>query len=46
MSTTAGSKATIDAKLEVVPLPVTDVDRAKSFYEGLGWRVDADLYYL
>jgi catechol 2,3-dioxygenase-like lactoylglutathione lyase family enzyme len=42
MSNTQSSKATIDAKLEVVPLPVTDVDRAKSFYEGLGWRVDAD----
>ena len=32
-----------DFKLEVVTLPVTDVDRAKSFYEGLGWRLDADL---
>jgi catechol 2,3-dioxygenase-like lactoylglutathione lyase family enzyme len=29
-------------KLEVVVLPVTDVDRAKRFYEGLGWRLDAD----
>ncbi len=29
-------------KLEVVVLPVTDVDRAKSFYESLGWRLDAD----
>jgi catechol 2,3-dioxygenase-like lactoylglutathione lyase family enzyme len=29
-------------KLEVVTLPVSDVDRAKSFYEGLGWRLDAD----
>jgi catechol 2,3-dioxygenase-like lactoylglutathione lyase family enzyme len=33
---------TIDMKLEVVTLPVSDVDRAKSFYEGLGWRLDAD----
>ena len=32
----------IDLKLEVVPLPVSDVDRAKRFYEGLGWRLDAD----
>jgi catechol 2,3-dioxygenase-like lactoylglutathione lyase family enzyme len=32
----------VDLKLEVVPLPVADVDRAKRFYEGLGWRVDAD----
>lgn len=34
--------ATVDLKLEVVVLPVSDVDRAKRFYEGLGWRVDAD----
>jgi len=32
----------IDLKLEVVPLPVADVERAKRFYEGLGWRLDAD----
>jgi catechol 2,3-dioxygenase-like lactoylglutathione lyase family enzyme len=31
-----------DLKLEVVVLPVSDVDRAKGFYEGLGWRLDAD----
>jgi catechol 2,3-dioxygenase-like lactoylglutathione lyase family enzyme len=30
-------------KLEVVVLPVTDVDRAKRFYQGLGWRLDADI---
>ncbi len=29
-------------RLEVVALPVSDVDRAKAFYEGLGWRVDID----
>jgi catechol 2,3-dioxygenase-like lactoylglutathione lyase family enzyme len=29
-------------KLEVVLVPVSDVDRAKSFYEMLGWRLDAD----
>jgi catechol 2,3-dioxygenase-like lactoylglutathione lyase family enzyme len=34
--------ASVDLKLEVVPLPVADVDRAKRFYEGLGWRLDAD----
>ncbi len=28
--------------LEVVTLPVSDVDRAKAFYEGLGWRLDID----
>jgi catechol 2,3-dioxygenase-like lactoylglutathione lyase family enzyme len=32
----------MDAKLEVVVVPVSDVDRAKRFYEGLGWRQDAD----
>jgi catechol 2,3-dioxygenase-like lactoylglutathione lyase family enzyme len=31
-----------DLKLEVVVLGVSDVDRAKAFYEGLGWRLDAD----
>lgn len=33
---------TIDLKLEVVVIPVSDVDRAKRFYDGLGWRLDAD----
>jgi catechol 2,3-dioxygenase-like lactoylglutathione lyase family enzyme len=32
----------VDEKLEVVVLPVADVDRAKAFYEALGWRLDAD----
>ena len=32
----------MDMKLEVVVLPVSDVDRAKRFYEQLGWRLDAD----
>ena len=32
----------VDLKLEVVVIPVADVDRAKRFYEGLGWRLDAD----
>lgn len=41
--TTHTPRATaVDLKLEVVILPVTDVDRAKSFYGGLGWREDAD----
>ena len=34
---------TIDMNLEVVTLPVADVDRAKSFYQSLGWRLDIDL---
>jgi len=32
----------IDMKLEIVVIPVSDVDRAKAFYAGLGWREDAD----
>ncbi len=32
----------VDLKLEVIPLPVSDIDRAKAFYEGLEWRLDAD----
>jgi catechol 2,3-dioxygenase-like lactoylglutathione lyase family enzyme len=32
----------LDTKLEVVVIGVTDVDRAKAFYESLGWRLDAD----
>ena len=32
----------MDMKLEVVVVPVSDVDRAKQFYKGLGWREDAD----
>ena len=38
-----GSRPTDTAmRLEVVVLPVGDVDRAKAFYEGLGWRMDGD----
>jgi catechol 2,3-dioxygenase-like lactoylglutathione lyase family enzyme len=33
----------IDMALEVVTLPVSDIDRAKRFYESLGWRTDADI---
>ena len=40
-ATTAGV-ARIDMKLEVVIIPVADVDRAKEFYERIGWRCDAD----
>ena len=32
----------IDLKLEVVAIPVSDIDRAKQFYSRLGWRLDAD----
>jgi catechol 2,3-dioxygenase-like lactoylglutathione lyase family enzyme len=34
---------TVDMKLEVVTVPVSDVDRAKEFYQNLGWRLDADI---
>ena len=34
--------AAVDMKFEIVVLPVSDVDRAKKFYAGLGWRLDAD----
>ena len=34
--------ARVDMKFEIVVLPVSDVDRAKEFYERLGWRLDAD----
>jgi catechol 2,3-dioxygenase-like lactoylglutathione lyase family enzyme len=43
--TTASETATargIDMKFEIVVIPVSDVDRAKRFYGGLGWRLDAD----
>jgi catechol 2,3-dioxygenase-like lactoylglutathione lyase family enzyme len=35
----------VDMKLEVVTLPVSDVDRAKSFYQSLGWRLDGDFVF-
>jgi catechol 2,3-dioxygenase-like lactoylglutathione lyase family enzyme len=41
-ATEAPEVGTIDMKLEVVTLPVSDVDRAKRFYQSLGWRLDAD----
>jgi catechol 2,3-dioxygenase-like lactoylglutathione lyase family enzyme len=41
-ATNTNRAATADVKLEVVVLPVSDVDRAKEFYTKLGWRLDAD----
>jgi len=35
----------MDLKLEVVILPVADVDRSKRFYQSLGWRLDADFAF-
>ena len=40
--TSIPAATTVDLKLEAIPIPVSDVDRAKAFYAGLGWRVDAD----
>jgi catechol 2,3-dioxygenase-like lactoylglutathione lyase family enzyme len=43
MSTTDDRSAdTVDMKLEVIIIPVSDADRAKDFYSRLGWRLDAD----
>ena len=42
-STETAELSTIDMDLEVVTLPVSDVDRAKRFYQSLGWRFDIDL---
>ena len=40
---TSTETGTVDMKLEVVTVPVSDVDRAKRFYQSLGWRLDADI---
>ena len=44
-ATTTNGAETVDLKLEVVIIPVTDVDRAKRFYASLGWRLDADFAF-
>jgi len=41
-ATSKAGDGNIDMKLEVVAIPVSDVDRAKAFYGRLGWRLDAD----
>ena len=43
MSSNNIKSAAVDMKLEVVLLRVSDIDRAKAFYENLGWRVDIDI---
>jgi hypothetical protein len=40
--TNAAQAPTVDLKLEIAVIPVSDVDRAKEFYTRLGWRLDAD----
>jgi catechol 2,3-dioxygenase-like lactoylglutathione lyase family enzyme len=42
MATDTPRTRKIDMKLEVIVIPVSDIDRAKAFYGGLGWRLDAD----
>ena len=42
-SSEATTPQAVDMALEVVTLPVADVDRAKRFYQSLGWRFDIDL---
>jgi catechol 2,3-dioxygenase-like lactoylglutathione lyase family enzyme len=42
-ATVIGTAGSVDMKLEVVVIPVADVDRAKQFYASLGWRLDVDL---
>ena len=42
-ATENGRARTVDMKLEVVVIPVSDVDRAKQFYAELGWRLDVDM---
>lgn len=41
--TAVGIAKTVDMKLEVVVIPVSDVDRAKQFYVELGWKLDVDI---
>ena len=45
LATPSSSAGTVDLKLEVVVIPVSDVDRAKRFYGSLGWRLDADFAF-
>jgi catechol 2,3-dioxygenase-like lactoylglutathione lyase family enzyme len=42
-TTAPGTAQTVDMKLEVVVIPVSDVDRARQFYVDLGWRLDVDI---
>jgi catechol 2,3-dioxygenase-like lactoylglutathione lyase family enzyme len=37
--------ATVPMRFEVTPIPVSDFDRAKSFYQRLGWRLDIDFQF-
>jgi len=41
----ASQVGSLDMRLEVLVIPVSDVDRAKQFYGGLGWKLDADFAF-
>lgn len=45
LATTDVSATVVDLKLEVIVIAVSDVDRSKQFYAGLGWRLDADFAF-
>jgi catechol 2,3-dioxygenase-like lactoylglutathione lyase family enzyme len=45
LGTTAATRKNADLKLEVVVIPVSDVERAKAYYAKLGWRLDADFAF-
>jgi len=44
-ATDAASRTAVDTRLEVVVIPVSDVERSKRFYASLGWRLDADFAF-
>jgi catechol 2,3-dioxygenase-like lactoylglutathione lyase family enzyme len=44
-TTSTAEVMAVELKLEVAIIPVSDVDRAKRFYAGLGWRLDADFAF-
>lgn len=43
-ATEGSGAAAVPMRLEVIALPVADVDRARAFYLGLGWRLDIDFH--
>src|SRR5262245_13063925 len=44
-TTTTTAQPVEDLKLEAVVIPVSDVDRSKAYFNGLGWRLDADFAF-
>ena len=45
VATGTAAATTVAMRFEVTTIPVTDIDRAKAFYESLGWRLDADFKF-